>query len=492
MTTASNLAPDRRRRARRPRRAAWRVACRARPRTPADRGCRRAARRPAGARRDRARDRASARAAAVRRAPWARPGVARRTASGCARRRRSVISGSSSGIGGPNSGSSRGVPAGVPAMPAPVPGAPKMRSRSGPASDMRTDGALCHRRVDERQVVERVHRLRVAAERQLGTDGDAGDGQREVVSTVAAAVDVLEPEVAALGTLHGTRRTAFSSSGGAGAGSVVSASSCRWMSARSRSASAFWGRSAESTRASASASCRCRSAASARARPSAVSPRRGSGSADSRATGAATVGGGRGHASGASRQGPRASASRSDRCDAAKTASATIAAPSTRNAMRPPIDRDDRPAGTRRFGAMPRGPSGPRPPAPPRFEPVQPIEHGERLFRAARRCRSRPAAAGGFVAVAAAERGDAVLQQLFGLALPLGQRAARALDVGARARVAAVEEQRARPDVDGVLVVGGEVVIEADEQQLLDLRVAIRCRLGVVSRVSRRCEADRT
>ena len=84
------------------------------------------------------------------------------------------------------------------------------------------------------------------------------------------------------------------------------------------------------------------------------------------------------------------------------------------------------------------------------------------------------------VAVAALERRDAGLQQLFGFALPLGQRAARPLDVRARPRVAAIEKQRARPDVDGLVVLGGEVVIEAGEQELLDLRVAIRIRRGVV------------
>ena len=94
-------------------------------------------------------------------------------------------------------------------------------------------------------------------------------------------------------------------------------------------------------------------------------------------------------------------------------------------------------------------------------------------------------------AVAALERRDAALQQLLGLPLPLGQRAARPLDVRAGARVAAIEKQRARPDVDRVLVVRGEVVIEAGEQQLLDLRVAIRVRRGVERAWRRRCEADR-
>ena len=87
---------------------------------------------------------------------------------------------------------------------------------------------------------------------------------------------------------------------------------------------------------------------------------------------------------------------------------------------------------------------------------------------------------------------DAVLQQLFGLALPLGQRAARAFDVGAGTRVVAIEKQRARPDVDRLFVLAGEVVIEAGEQQLLDLGFAIRFRHGLVARAWGRYEADRT
>ena len=44
----------------------------------------------------------------------------------------------------------------------------------------------------------------------------------------------------------------------------------------------------------------------------------------------------------------------------------------------------------------------------------------------------------------------------------------------------AIDEERARPDVDGELVVGGEIVIEPDQQQLFDLGVAARRRLGGV------------
>ena len=80
--------------------------------------------------------------------------------------------------------------------------------------------------------------------------------------------------------------------------------------------------------------------------------------------------------------------------------------------------------------------------------------------------------------LAALERRDAVVQQLFRLALLLGHRAARALDVRAGARVVAIEKQRARPDVDGLRVVGGEVMIEAGDQQALDLGVALGVAVG--------------
>ena len=62
------------------------------------------------------------------------------------------------------------------------------------------------------------------------------------------------------------------------------------------------------------------------------------------------------------------------------------------------------------------------------------------------------------------------------LALPLGLRAARPLDVGARAIVMPIEKQHARPEVDGLFVVAGEVLVEAGEQELLDPRVAIGAR----------------
>ena len=46
--------------------------------------------------------------------------------------------------------------------------------------------------------------------------------------------------------------------------------------------------------------------------------------------------------------------------------------------------------------------------------------------------------------------------------------------------MASIEEQRPRPDVDRQFVACGEVMIEADEQELLDFCVAIRERRRLV------------
>ena len=85
--------------------------------------------------------------------------------------------------------------------------------------------------------------------------------------------------------------------------------------------------------------------------------------------------------------------------------------------------------------------------------------------------------------VAAVERRTAGVQQLVALALPLGDRAAGPLDVGAGPGVAAIDEQHARPDVDRELVLLGEIMVEPGEQELLDAGVAIALRhVGPVGR----------
>ena len=68
------------------------------------------------------------------------------------------------------------------------------------------------------------------------------------------------------------------------------------------------------------------------------------------------------------------------------------------------------------------------------------------------------------------------MEQLVAFALLLGDRAARALDVGARPGMAVIQEQDTRPDADGEVVVTGEVMVEAAEKQIFDAGVALALR----------------
>ena len=70
--------------------------------------------------------------------------------------------------------------------------------------------------------------------------------------------------------------------------------------------------------------------------------------------------------------------------------------------------------------------------------------------------------------VAASQGIGTSLQELFRFALPLRERAAGALDVGARLPVGPVEKEDAGPDVDRQIVPAREVVVEAGQQQLFD------------------------
>src|SRR5438067_703051 len=56
---------------------------------------------------------------------------------------------------------------------------------------------------------------------------------------------------------------------------------------------------------------------------------------------------------------------------------------------------------------------------------------------------------------------------------PFRRGAAAAASSGARPRMTPIEKQRTGPDVDRLLILRGKVVVEADEEQLLDLRIAI-------------------
>ena len=65
------------------------------------------------------------------------------------------------------------------------------------------------------------------------------------------------------------------------------------------------------------------------------------------------------------------------------------------------------------------------------------------------------------------------MDELFAFALAFGDRAARPLDIRSRTSVAAIDEERSRPDVDGEIVLAGEVIIEAVQKQLFKARFAI-------------------
>ena len=66
------------------------------------------------------------------------------------------------------------------------------------------------------------------------------------------------------------------------------------------------------------------------------------------------------------------------------------------------------------------------------------------------------------------------MQQFFGLALPFGLGAPRALDVGARPRVPSIEKEDAGPDMNGSVVIAAEIVVEPVQEQPLDAGVALR------------------
>ena len=105
------------------------------------------------------------------------------------------------------------------------------------------------------------------------------------------------------------------------------------------------------------------------------------------------------------------------------------------------------------------------------LEPVHSLEQGQNFIRPATRhggIQQVPR----FGVVAAPDRGRSIVKQRLGLALPLGLRAAGALDVSAGTRVTSIEKQRTRPDVYGLVILSGKVMIQPGKQELFDLRVA--------------------
>ena len=80
-----------------------------------------------------------------------------------------------------------------------------------------------------------------------------------------------------------------------------------------------------------------------------------------------------------------------------------------------------------------------------------------------------------------------MVQQLIGLALPLGLRAASPVDVGACTRVPPVEKEHAGPDVDRLIELAAEIVVESCEQELL----YARCTRAATQRICRAVSVGR-
>ena len=117
-----------------------------------------------------------------------------------------------------------------------------------------------------------------------------------------------------------------------------------------------------------------------------------------------------------------------------------------------------------------------------RLQTIQTIEERERLFGCGAAVHGRHQEAPRCHDVAAAEGFDTRVEQLLTLALALGDRAARPLHVGTRARVAVIEEQHTRPHADRELVLAGKIMVESGEEEVFDSGVAVsllkigRCR----------------
>ena len=89
------------------------------------------------------------------------------------------------------------------------------------------------------------------------------------------------------------------------------------------------------------------------------------------------------------------------------------------------------------------------------------MQHRQRLFVRRAPLDGRRQQPPGTLHIALVERLEPLVHQPLGLALTLGLRAPRPIDVGAGAVVGAVEEQHTRPDVDGVVHASREVLVES-------------------------------
>ena len=108
-----------------------------------------------------------------------------------------------------------------------------------------------------------------------------------------------------------------------------------------------------------------------------------------------------------------------------------------------------------------------------RLEAIDPLEQHECFLGVRAALDRRGEERSGCARVAAIEGGRAGLQQLIAFPLPLGDGAAGTIDVRPRPRVAAIEEEDARPHADGELMLTDKIVIEPGEEEVFDARVAL-------------------
>jgi hypothetical protein len=122
-------------------------------------------------------------------------------------------------------------------------------------------------------------------------------------------------------------------------------------------------------------------------------------------------------------------------------------------------------------------------------EAIDPIQHPLRIVlrrAAVERVGNEAASAGD---IAGLKRRNPLMKDGLRLPLQLGLRAARAVDIRTRAIVVPIEEQHARPEVDGLFVLTEEVLVEPGKEQLLDAGITLGCgqRLRSVRVGTERC-----
>ena len=111
-----------------------------------------------------------------------------------------------------------------------------------------------------------------------------------------------------------------------------------------------------------------------------------------------------------------------------------------------------------------------------RFEAIDPLQQRHGLFPARAALDRRFEHRSRRNLVAALKGRYTGVEQFIAFALALGDRTSRPLDVRPRPGVPAIEKQDTRPDVNGKIVLTGEVVVETGKEKLFNPRVPIAIR----------------